>query len=78
VIRACWQGPGSRPASGAVHVIATECARTVGYMHPESARLTFREMTPDDLDDIALLLGDPDVMTYYPRPKTRDEAAYWI
>jgi len=47
-------------------------------MHPESARLTFREMRPDDLDDMALLLGDPEVMAYYPRPKTRDEAAYWI
>ena len=47
-------------------------------MHPESARLTFREMTPDDLDDLALLLSDPEVMTYYPRPKTRAEAALWI
>jgi RimJ/RimL family protein N-acetyltransferase len=47
-------------------------------MHPESARLIYREMSPDDLDDMALLLGDPEVMTYYPRPKTRDEAAYWI
>jgi RimJ/RimL family protein N-acetyltransferase len=47
-------------------------------MRPESARLTFREMTPDDLDDMALLLGDPEVMTYYPRPKTRDEAVQWI
>ena len=47
-------------------------------MHPQSARLTFREMTPDDLDDMALLLGDPEVMTYYPRPKTRDEAVQWV
>jgi RimJ/RimL family protein N-acetyltransferase len=47
-------------------------------MHPESARLTFRDMTPDDLDDLALLLGDAEVMTYYPRPKTRAEAAQWI
>jgi RimJ/RimL family protein N-acetyltransferase len=47
-------------------------------MHPDSARLAFREMFPDDLDDMALLLGDPDVMTYYPRPKTRLEAAQWI
>jgi RimJ/RimL family protein N-acetyltransferase len=47
-------------------------------MHPESDRLTFREMRPSDLDDMALLLGDPEVMTYYPRPKTRDEAARWI
>ena len=35
-------------------------------------------MTRADLDDMALLLGDPEVMTYYPRPKTRDEAARWI
>jgi RimJ/RimL family protein N-acetyltransferase len=51
---------------------------TVVSMPPESARLTFREMTTDDLDDMALLLGDPEVMTYYPRPKTRDEAVQWI
>jgi hypothetical protein len=24
-------------------------------------------MAPDDLDDMALLLGDPEIMTYYPR-----------
>jgi RimJ/RimL family protein N-acetyltransferase len=47
-------------------------------MHPDSARLTFREMSLDDLDDMALLLGDPQVMTYYPRPKTREESAQWI
>jgi GNAT superfamily N-acetyltransferase len=36
-------------------------------MYPEAARLAFRDMTPDDIDDIddmAALLGDPDVMTY--------------
>jgi len=47
-------------------------------MPPDTARLTFREMTPADLDDMAALLGDPGVMTYYPRPKTRLEAAQWI
>ena len=47
-------------------------------MPPDTTRLTFREMTPGDLDDMAALLGDPDVMTYYPRPKTRPEAAQWI
>jgi RimJ/RimL family protein N-acetyltransferase len=41
-------------------------------------RLTFRQMTADDLDDMAALLGDPDVMRYYPRPKTRKEALAWI
>jgi RimJ/RimL family protein N-acetyltransferase len=47
-------------------------------MPPNSARLAYREMVPGDLDDMARLLGDPAVMTYYPRPKTRDEAARWI
>ncbi|WP_167050987.1 GNAT family N-acetyltransferase [Salinibacterium sp. ZJ77] len=44
----------------------------------DTARLTFREMTADDLDAMAELLGDPAVMTFYPAPKTRDEAAAWI
>jgi RimJ/RimL family protein N-acetyltransferase len=35
-------------------------------------------MSADDLDDMARLLGDPAVMTYYPRPRTREEAAKWI
>jgi RimJ/RimL family protein N-acetyltransferase len=35
-------------------------------------------MTEDDLDDMAALLGDPDVMRYYPRPKTREESLGWI
>ncbi|MDQ0371177.1 GNAT family N-acetyltransferase [Catenuloplanes indicus] len=44
----------------------------------DTARLTFAEMTPDDLDDMAALLGDAEVMRYYPRPKTRAEALHWI
>jgi RimJ/RimL family protein N-acetyltransferase len=51
---------------------------TVFCVHPEATRLVFRDMDPDDLDDMAALLGDPDVMAYYPRPKTRQEAAQWI
>lgn len=43
-----------------------------------TARLRFREMTEDDLDDMAEMLGDPEVMRFYPRPKTRDEALGWI
>ena len=35
-------------------------------------------MGPDDLDAMARLLGDPEVMAHYPRPRTRDEAAQWI
>lgn len=44
----------------------------------DTDRLALREMTDADLDDIAALLGDEQVMRYYPRPKTRDEAARWI
>ena len=43
-----------------------------------SQRLSFREMTLDDLDDMTALLGDPEVMTYYAHPKSRDEALAWI
>ena len=45
---------------------------------PPTPRLAFREMTPDDLDDVAALLGDPEVMRYYPHPKDRAEALAWI
>ena len=34
-------------------------------------------MTPADLDAMAGLLADPDVMRYYP-PKSREQAAAWI
>lgn len=35
-------------------------------------------MTTADLDEMARLLGDPDVMRFYPAPKTRNQAAAWI
>jgi len=35
-------------------------------------------MNAGDLEDMAALLGDPDVMSYYPVPKTRAEALQWI
>ncbi|MGJ3189603.1 GNAT family N-acetyltransferase [Paenarthrobacter sp. FR1] len=41
-------------------------------------RLRFREMTLPDLGALSALLGDPEVMTFYPAPKTRDEATAWI
>ncbi|MGI5236848.1 GNAT family N-acetyltransferase [Dactylosporangium sp. CA-139066] len=43
-----------------------------------TARLELREMDEGDLDDLARLLGDPDVMRYYPRPRTRTETLEWI
>lgn len=45
---------------------------------PPTSRLRFREMADGDLDLMAGLLGDPAVMTFYPRPKRRDEALGWI
>lgn len=45
---------------------------------PPTPRLRFREMTADDLDHMAALLGDPEVMRYYPAPKTRAQAQAWI
>ena len=41
-------------------------------------RLVFREMTEADLEPMATLLGDPEVMTYYAHPKDRAEALEWI
>lgn len=43
-----------------------------------TARLRFREMTAEDIDLMAGLLGDAEVMKFYPRPKTREEAMAWI
>jgi len=48
------------------------------HLPAPTPRLTFRQMNTDDLDDMATLLGDPDVMRYYARPKDRDEALAWI
>jgi RimJ/RimL family protein N-acetyltransferase len=44
----------------------------------ETRRLKLREFAHDDLEDLAAMVGDREQMTFYPRPKTRDEAAEWI
>jgi catechol 2,3-dioxygenase-like lactoylglutathione lyase family enzyme len=36
-----------------------------------TARLTLRQMSADDLDEMAALLAGPEVMRYYPAPKSR-------
>ncbi len=41
-------------------------------------RLELRELEARDLDAIAAMLADADVMRYWPRVQTRDEAADWI
>lgn len=44
----------------------------------ETERLLLREFTRGDLDDLAALLGDPEVMRYYPAPKSREQAEAWL
>jgi RimJ/RimL family protein N-acetyltransferase len=44
----------------------------------ETQRLRLREFSLDDLDHLAAMVADEDQMTFYPRPKTRDEASAWI
>jgi len=41
-------------------------------------RLRFREMNENDLDNLAALLGDDEVMSFYPAAKTRAESLEWI
>ena len=45
---------------------------------PDSPRLHFRELAPGDLDFVAAMLADAEVMRYYPKVYTRDEAREWI
>jgi RimJ/RimL family protein N-acetyltransferase len=44
----------------------------------ETARLSLREMTLDDLDFIAAMLADPEVMRFYPKCYTREESEAWV
>lgn len=44
----------------------------------ETPRLVLRELEPGDLDFIAELLAHPEVMQFWPKPYTREEAEAWI
>jgi len=44
----------------------------------ETARTRLRTFSHDDLDALAEMVADQEQMTFYPRPKTRDEAYAWI
>src|SRR5688572_24568289 len=44
----------------------------------ETDRLIIREFQDSDLDFVAEMLGDPEVMHYWPKPYSREEAAEWI
>jgi ribosomal-protein-alanine N-acetyltransferase len=44
----------------------------------ETPRLSLREMALSDLDFVAEMLADPELMRFYPRPLSRDESEEWI
>lgn len=44
----------------------------------ETPRLILREMSLDDLDFVASMLADPQVMRFYPKCYSRDEAETWV
>ncbi len=50
----------------------------MGKMVLETPRLVLRELDPDDLDFVAAMLADPEVMRYWPRPYSREEAEDWV
>jgi RimJ/RimL family protein N-acetyltransferase len=50
----------------------------MGKVVLETERLILREMTADDVDDLALILSDPETMRYYPQPLDRRGVEEWI
>jgi RimJ/RimL family protein N-acetyltransferase len=44
----------------------------------ETARLRLRELSAEDLDFVAAMLGDAEVMRFYPKALDRGEAQEWI
>jgi ribosomal-protein-alanine N-acetyltransferase len=44
----------------------------------ETERLVLRPFTMDDVDGIHEVLGDAEIMTYYPAPFTRAKSRQWV
>ena len=44
----------------------------------QTRRLLLREMGPGDLAFMAEMLGDPEVMRFYPKPMSQEEAKAWV
>lgn len=44
----------------------------------ETERLLVRPQTLDDVDALALILGDAQTMSFYPRPYTPEETRGWV
>jgi RimJ/RimL family protein N-acetyltransferase len=43
-----------------------------------SPRLELSELAPGDIDFVAGMLADPEVMRFYPEPLTREQSLAWI
>ncbi|GEM_PF-948170 len=71
VVRPCFRS--GRVAPGERWVAAEiPCLMLTG------PRLTLRELVDDDLDFLAHMLGDKDVMRYWPKPMDREESHVWL
>lgn len=44
----------------------------------ETERLILRELTMDDLDELYIILSDPESMKYYPAPFDYEQCRQWI
>src|SRR5262245_29995267 len=51
---------------------------TTGTPVLTTPRLVLREMTPDDLDFVAGMMGHPEVTRYYPKQYSREESRHWL
>ncbi|TWT61854.1 anhydro-N-acetylmuramic acid kinase [Rubinisphaera italica] len=45
---------------------------------PETERLRLRQMGPSDIDFLCEILSNPEVMRFYPKQYTREEAYEWL
>jgi RimJ/RimL family protein N-acetyltransferase len=44
----------------------------------ETERLRLRKFRPDDVDELAAMVGDPEQMRFYPYTRTREDASAWL
>jgi RimJ/RimL family protein N-acetyltransferase len=44
----------------------------------ETERLILRYLTPDDVDAIFAVIGDPETMKFYPQRFSREDAVHWV
>jgi [ribosomal protein S5]-alanine N-acetyltransferase len=44
----------------------------------ETERLRLRYLTPDDVDAVFAVIGDPETMKYYPQKFSREDALGWV